>query len=443
MPRPQLSSTDHPTAARFLLRLYEFIASLGLAVLVISVSVAVLAWATFVESWYGTEAVHFGIYGTWWFSALTALLGVNVLAAALIRFPWKKRQIGFLITHAGIVALLVGCLLSRTGGIDAQLPVFEGHTGYVAFEDTQHFQLTIDRRDSDESADENEPPPMLEPGIDIDDPNVEIVRIPFAAGPFNWQDYRRKLSWLPWRLARRDRGVVYDRDGVKLDVLDYCSDSRLVAGKPIKPVPFAKKKSTIPQPRVHLRLSVDGSSEQFWLEGMQSDPFHAPPEEGQQKVVPGDGRRATITLEKDQVDVGFRLYLHKFHRKLDPGTSMASHYSSLVDLRDRDDPDEVIKENILITLNEPVNFTDPASGRSYRIYQESFRGPYKPGHPLFEFVVGGTDPRDELFLSWLTVNYDPGRGLKYFGSLLIVAGIAAMFYMKAYFFRPNTNPKRK
>ena len=43
-------------------------------------------------------------------------------------------------------------------------------------------------------------------------------------------------------------------------------------------------------------------------------------------------------------------------------------------------------------------------------------------------------PRDELFLSWLTVNYDPGRGLKYFGSMMIVAGIATMFYMRAYFF---------
>ncbi len=50
-------------------------------------------------------------------------------------------------------------------------------------------------------------------------------------------------------------------------------------------------------------------------------------------------------------------------------------------------------------------------------------------------------PRDELYQSTLTFNYDPGRGLKYFGCLMIVAGIAAMFYMKAYFFarRPRQN----
>jgi hypothetical protein len=54
---------------------------------------------------------------------------------------------------------------------------------------------------------------------------------------------------------------------------------------------------------------------------------------------------------------------------------------------------------------------------------------------VFDRVVGGESARDELFLSWLTFNYDPGRGLKYFGSLLIVAGIGTMFYMRAYFFR--------
>jgi hypothetical protein len=103
-------------------------------------------------------------------------------------------------------------------------------------------------------------------------------------------------------------------------------------------------------------------------------------------------------------------------------------------------------EQIPITLNEPVNFADPNTGLSYRMYQESFQGPFKPGNETFDEAAGPTD-RDELWESVLTVNYDPGRGLKYFGCLLIVAGIATMFYMRAYFFRPaaanSLNPLRE
>jgi hypothetical protein len=43
--------------------------------------------------------------------------------------------------------------------------------------------------------------------------------------------------------------------------------------------------------------------------------------------------------------------------------------------------------------------------------------------------------RDKVFVSVLTVNYSPGRGLVNAGCLLVVAGIITMFYMRAYFFK--------
>jgi len=697
MARPKLRSPGRSPRLRFILGLFGALASLRLAVAVIGASAVVLGWATFVESRYGTEAVHFGIYGAWWFAGLVGLLGLNVLCAAAIRFPWRRHQTGFLITHAGILVLLVGCLLSRMGGIDAQLPVFEGGTGHVAFEDTRHFQLEIHREPAGAPGNRDRQPAAESGAVAGDRSKPESVVIPFTSGPFNWEDYGKTLFWFPWRLAHRDQGVVYDRDEIRLEVLDYYSDSRLAAAGSIKlraksrpsggssqetvsteeewttvelsvrdvenphsphrrmglggrralpggerivfwvagsqaetdaflnsrpagplselgqlvfhahgktfhfpverfeerarvplgdtgaevelvrldreflaavlqvyhqaepprsmllfadfpelnrqddehgifgtywfdaskeadrpgadpadpestrnphlpridivqgadeklyyrawnppeldaigtvpadggkvvafqqtdapvvfyvegfmpndrpgwriePVAFAKKPMIPKQPRARLRLTVDGNSEQFWLDGAPVDPFGLPPGEGQRKVVQGNRRRVAVTLRKDEIDVGFTLYLHDFQRKLDPGSSMASHYSSLVDLCDRHDPEKVLQEKVLITLNEPVNFSDPATGRSYRVYQEAFRGPFRPGEVLYDQAVSRSSPadrmqlRDEVFLSWLTVNYDPGRGLKYLGSLLIVAGIAAMFYMKAYFFKPR------
>ena len=53
--------------------------------------------------------------------------------------------------------------------------------------------------------------------------------MPFTSGPFNWEDYENgALTVVPWRLAYRDRGVVYDRDGICLEVLDYQSNSEVV-----------------------------------------------------------------------------------------------------------------------------------------------------------------------------------------------------------------------
>lgn len=675
MARSKLSSPNQSLPIRLAVLLYEGLASVYLAVVLLLSLAFVLAWATFVESRYGTEAVHFAIYDASWFSALLALLGINVLCAALIRFPWKYYQTGFLITHAGILVLLVGCIYSAADGIDAQMPIFEGSINHLAYEDTRHFELKVYPDHSD-------------------DGSYQVIDVPFASGPFNWEDIQRK-PFFPWRAGHRDQGLICNQDSIRLEVLDYYRDWTAAKGAPLlvraavsepgstdlgpfseielalrtmgggmgsprvsgarerldegirfvfwvaspraetqaflqtgpegelgnlgqiaiyargnvfrfqvddlKPgtrfplgstgyeaelvnlnptflglemrihpphgesermILFAEvpefnvqvpdhgiygsywvdadcpaamemakdaeslhnpqepridivqgidgnllyrvwqspkitemgdlpiKRRTdvalersnrsmkfyvepfeaheqpglrfIPQPfdkdagpsmngpQVLVRLTVDDNTEQFWLESRHSGAMESPPTESQRHVVIGKDRRVEITLVPDSVDVGFHVYLDKFQRKLDPGTSMASHYSSLVDfVTVKTDPetgdkvcDKIIEKDVLITLNEPITRTDPDTGRSFRLYQEAFRGPFKPGGDdgVYDSKLGGrllgdeTMPRDELFLSWLTVNYDPGRGLKYFGSMMIVAGIATMFYMRAYFF---------
>ncbi len=78
-----------------------------------------------------------------------------------------------------------------------------------------------------------------------------------------------------------------------------------------------------------------------------------------------------ITLVPDSFDVGFYVYLDRFQRTLDPGSSMASSYSSLVDfVTVKTDPktgedrvDQVIEDGVLITLNQPITRkTRPQAG---------------------------------------------------------------------------------
>lgn len=105
--------------------LFRFFASLKLAVFCLLSLAAVLATATALESLYGMRAAHMMVYGTLWFSGLLFLLGLNVLCAALSRYPWKKHQTGFVITHAGILIILLGSFATKQFGVDGNLPIYE------------------------------------------------------------------------------------------------------------------------------------------------------------------------------------------------------------------------------------------------------------------------------------------------------------------------------
>jgi hypothetical protein len=303
-----------------------------------------------------------------------------VLCTVIIRFPWKWRQSGFLVTHLGILILLAGCLATRHFGIEAQLPIFEGQAARRAYQDSYHFQLQATPAKPATAA-------------------AETICVPFAGGPFSWDRYA-KLSWFPWHVAHRSRGTLYDGDGIRLEILDYQSE---------------------PQPAAHVRLSVDGESKELDVAASSGESTEAKPQ-----VVAAKRRRVTISMPLDEVELGFQLYLRRFQRKLDPGAGTASHYSSLVDFLDLGRP-------------PPVDFADPQSERMYRLFQASFSGPWTPGEADFDQLVHGDRSRDQVYLSRLSVNYDPGRELKYLGSLMTVVGIALVYCLRS----RNTNNGRR
>jgi len=108
--------------------IYRFLASLKLAVISLGTLAAVLAYATFFESWYGAAAAQEWIYRSAGFAILLTFLGANILCAALIRYPWKKRQTGFVITHAGLLIILAGSWLSLKSADEGQVGMLEGQT---------------------------------------------------------------------------------------------------------------------------------------------------------------------------------------------------------------------------------------------------------------------------------------------------------------------------
>ncbi|MBI4397850.1 MAG: cytochrome c biogenesis protein ResB, partial [Candidatus Omnitrophica bacterium] len=110
------------------LTVFKFFASQALAIVLLSVLAVALAAGTIIESLYGATAAQKLIYFNLWFEMLLFILGVNVIFSTLTRLPWKKQHIGFLLTHAGIILILVGSLLTSRFMIDGSVVIEEGKT---------------------------------------------------------------------------------------------------------------------------------------------------------------------------------------------------------------------------------------------------------------------------------------------------------------------------
>lgn len=121
-----------------LARLLKFFGSLKLAVVLLVAIAAVLTVATFYESAENSRAAALNFYKTWWFNyGLLGLLAVNLAAAALTRWPWKRKHVGFVVTHAGIIVILGGCGAAFHYGTEGMMELRVGHppSGLVRVED--------------------------------------------------------------------------------------------------------------------------------------------------------------------------------------------------------------------------------------------------------------------------------------------------------------------
>ena len=125
----------------FLNKIFRFFSSLKLAVPLLVTLAVLLAAGTIVESRFSTWAAKHYVYSTWWFAAFLLLLGTNVLCSALSRYPWKKHQTGFVITHSGILLILLGSLVTQQWGNDGQIALSEGENGHIFQEDKPTFYV--------------------------------------------------------------------------------------------------------------------------------------------------------------------------------------------------------------------------------------------------------------------------------------------------------------
>jgi hypothetical protein len=106
-----------------------------------------------------------------------------------------------------------------------------------------------------------------------------------------------------------------------------------------------------------------------------------------------EGKKVQIEMVQKEITLPYQLNLVKFKMDTDPGTNNPASYESFVSLFDGKET-----QNHHIFMNNPLKYS------AFTFYQASY---FKT---------------DQGFGSILSVNYDPGRWLKYLGSLLLVLG---------------------
>ncbi|MCP4592466.1 MAG: hypothetical protein GY842_17165, partial [bacterium] len=178
----RVQSTDSPVMGGLLLR---SLGSLYFAAVLLMLWLVGMACATVYESTHSASRALAEFYTTPWFKGLLVLLAMNVAASMVARYPFSKRQLGFVITHGGILVTLGGALITDRLAVNGNVQFFERDmvdefstpgdvlTLSPAGEPARFATVDLDARGFGGFAEFDEP---AAPPLELDDLRAEIVR---------------------------------------------------------------------------------------------------------------------------------------------------------------------------------------------------------------------------------------------------------------------------
>ncbi|MFN7454612.1 MAG: cytochrome c biogenesis protein ResB [Pseudobdellovibrionaceae bacterium] len=447
-----------PVKQAKILKVIKFLASLKLAVFVIASLAIVSAVGTFVEAKYDLVAAQKLVYKTPYMFVVLGLLAVNLTAVMVDRWPWKRRHVPFILAHIGILVVLLGSVFTFRWGIDGTLRLGIGETNrFVTLPDTE--VVVWSSFDGDRFS------KVFEQPVDffLDRPQEKPVSFDLPEGKLVISDY------LPYALSSKQvlfsdnpkagsalRFVLSNPNVNVTEWLVQAKENQKVEHKlgpaavylgPIPPSanenaiylePSSKDERSLKYKIFHLdgkRATQSGTLKEGetlqtgWMglefkvlrylpraeEKWEFKSYHRPtPLTNAAIKIEFQGKDHWVQLNdvikfftnqgvyfvsyaSKRVDIGFDLKLDKFEVGRYQGTMRAASYSSLVSEKDG--------TQTLISMNEPLK----RNGLTF--YQASFT----------EASDGSPNA------SILSVNYDPGRWVKYLGSLILSLGVVWMF----------------
>lgn len=439
------------------------LASLKLAVFVMILMAIISAVGTFVEADLGVDHAQRLVYKSPWMVAVMVLFIVNLTAVILDRWPWQPKHSAFILAHIGLILLVVGQWVGSNYGIDGVMSIPIGGNSkfitipsteiqvYTSFDTLKYTRLYRDDVDfirNPPSAKnplaykiENEelkftdykpfviPKREIVPAdeghhlsdgravrFQIKNANVQSVEwlyqkgaqisdmrpmglMTVVLGPlktellgqnilhFEFQNSELIVTTYKKGSSEPDkRWSVKEADTVKLDWMGF-------ELKLLRVLPQAKEKWEIidkdgPTPLTVAAVKMEYKNKEQWI--LLNDTL---------KIF-SDNAVYILSYGQKRVQLDFPVELKNFEMIRYKGVNKAQEYKSVVSVPGI--------ENHVISMNEPLKY------KGLTFYQSSFQ----------------QDDMGSPTGSVLSVNYDPGRVLKYFGSLIVSLGIILLFYFR-------------
>lgn len=447
-------------------RAFRFLASVKLAIPLMLLLLVACAAGTIYESRYNAEIASIQVYRSRWFEALLVALWANIFCSTVARLPFRKHHLGFVTTHAGLLTLIAGGMLTSRLGIDGQLYVEEGSADNVVVLPTLTLKsvapgtneiqkIGMPRclarlRKSDLAAlskrlnhglvlEELEPfvRTQLEytaaPGMLSTGPSIRIALKNKFASSEEWLHLREQpeLQLGPMRM-RLIAGDPNHREAKGRDAISHLMEFHVMTDKrrPLRLDLYEKGKqvaSLWPRPgkphktpwmsmTVELVAMLEESKQSVTVMPIalpERSPL--PPSalkingewliEGEQKAVGSVVGDFQTYYGPDTITLPFTVTLEKFRKQDYPGTDIPAGFESEVRIN-------------ASPRTEMISMNNPLKRDGYTLYQSSYS--LRPGRrPISVF----------------SVNRDPGRLVKYSGSLLLVIGIAIFTLMRSSWYR--------
>jgi len=441
------------------------LASLNLAVFVIISLAVIAAVGTIYEARFDAETASQIVYHSFWMYLVLGLLAINLTAVMVDRWPWKMRHTGFVLAHIGIIILLLGGLITQQFGIDGSMyfeigsqsrwvTVNEKEVSVYSTFDGNRFTDLFHREINFMKKPAKENPiaiPVADGSIEIID-SINYAQLsektvasvdPLDGGAIRFQINNDRMNELQWLVQARNQKTAVSEFGplrvmfgstqsqypgsnvlaleavaadAKRNSLKYAIYKK-EDSKPFQ-LGFIKEGDELPLPWMGFKFKVLRFLPKAHREwevkevprptAMTTSAVLVKYKEQKQWVQLNDIVRFftpegayIVKYGQQRVDIGENLLLKKFSIGRYQGTRRAMAYESVVEVPGLGER--------LISMNEPLKFN------GYTFYQASFQENPQTGQPT---------------ASILSVNKDPGRGVKYLGSILIVLGIIHLFWFK-------------
>jgi hypothetical protein len=370
----------------FVRSLRDFFVSLNLTVVLLALSLVLVFASTLAQVDLGIYAVQQEFYRSWiaiWRVGglfvpmpggylVGSLLLANLVAAHVYRLKFEWRKAGIQLTHAGIIVLLIGELITGILQEDFQMAINEGDSRNYSESFRDYELAVIDTSD-----------PKFDDVVAI--PDTHLARLDTVQNPRMPFRVVTKAFYANSALARRHANTTLSAESAAVPVPTQGIGPNVV----VMPLPLTYKMNEVNVPSAVIELIGAEGSLGTWL---------VSPHLGAPQTLSHAGRTWNIGLRIARDYKPFALQLLKVTHDIYVGTDLPRNFSSRVKLTTPDGRDD---REVLIYMNNPMRY----DGYTFYQYQmDSARG-----------------------LTVLQVVRNPGWLLPYIATVMVSLGLLLQF----------------